>query len=217
MAVCEEAVLVAVGHQLRAGLGIGIGVEAVQRLIFPVAPLPLIVMVNLVGGDVQKAFYALAAPDTFKNVDRSHNIGLVGIGRVFVAVPDNGLSRQVEHDLRLRRLKSSLQFSQVPNVADDRGHFSLQAGKFKQVGICGGLQRVAGHFCTGLHQDAAQPGALEAGVAGNKDPFASVEIKVNIFHFSSQIFQGAFPVAQSFSSFSFSRTVSMHCQKPLWV
>ena len=48
----KEGFLVAVGHQLRAGLAVGVGVIAVQGVCLPVAVLPLPVVVHLVRGHV---------------------------------------------------------------------------------------------------------------------------------------------------------------------
>ena len=42
------------GHKLRTGLAVGIGVIAVEAVGLPVAVLPLHVLVNLIGGDVDK-------------------------------------------------------------------------------------------------------------------------------------------------------------------
>ena len=41
-------------HQLRTGLAVGVGIIAVKLLILSVAPFPLVVLIDLVGGDIQE-------------------------------------------------------------------------------------------------------------------------------------------------------------------
>ena len=102
----KEAVPVAVCHQLGAGLGIGIGIEAIQHLILAIAPWPLPVQVDLVRGHVQKAAHAACIAHALQQVYRAHHVGLVGIAGICIAVPDDGLSRHVNDDLRLRSFES---------------------------------------------------------------------------------------------------------------
>jgi hypothetical protein len=57
MTICEETVLIRMGHEFCAGFGIGIGIVTVQRLIFPIPPFPFPVLVYLICGDVQEGTY----------------------------------------------------------------------------------------------------------------------------------------------------------------
>ena len=93
--VLEKAALVAVGHQLRAGLGVGVGVVAVQRLVLPITPGPLLILIHFIRGHVQKGLDAGMGPHALQNVDRTHNVGLVGIDRLLIAGPHDGLGGQV--------------------------------------------------------------------------------------------------------------------------
>ena len=68
-----------------------------------------------------------------KKIHRPHDIGLVSVDRFLIAVPDDGLGRQVEDDLRPGGVKGGLQLVPVPDVTDDRGHFPLQPCKLEEV------------------------------------------------------------------------------------
>lgn len=215
LCIPEEAAEVTVGHQLRAGFGVGVGVIAVQGLVLPVAPDPFSVLIDFVGGDIHhRPHRYLCEPDTLQDVHRAHHIGLVGVDRVLVAVPDNGLGCQMENNLRSGGVEGSLQLVPVPDIAGDGGHLSLQSRKLKKVRLSRGRQSVASDDGAGAHQHPAEPAALETSVTSDEDPFAAVKLQY-ILHQSAHTFQGACPAAHSFSRVSFSRTVSMHCQKPL--
>ena len=135
-------------------------------------------MIDLVGGHVQETLHTRDQPDTLQDVHRAHHVGFVSVCRVLIAVPNNGLGRQMEDDLRLCRPECRHQLFPVPDVPDHRGHPAIQARQLKQVGLGGRFQRVAGDNRPGIHQDAAQPRALKAGVAGDKDPLAAVEFHI---------------------------------------
>ena len=202
------------GHQLGAGLGVGVGVVAVQLLVLPVAPDPLPVPVDLVGGNIQKGLYTVGCADALQNVHRAHDIGFIGIHRVPVAVPDDGLGSQMQDNLRLSLVKGGLQGGIVPDVPDDGMDIPGNPGDFKQGRLRGGIQGKAGNLRAGQRQHPAQPRALEAGVSRDEHPFSPVKGKVKIFHraYSSHCFHGARPDSHSCSSCCFSRRVSMHCQ-----
>ena len=54
MGIEKKRVLITVSNKLRAGLGIGVGVKAIQWLALPVAPFPFLVFIDLVCRYVQK-------------------------------------------------------------------------------------------------------------------------------------------------------------------
>ena len=97
----KETVAITVGDQFGTGLGIGIGIEAVQGLVFPVAPDPFVVVVHLVRGDVEHAPNAVREPHAFHDVDRPHHVGFIGVHRINVTVPHDGLRRHVDDDFGL--------------------------------------------------------------------------------------------------------------------
>ena len=93
--ICKETIFIGMCDQFRAGLGVGIGVISIQLLIFTVAPRPFFIQIDLVCGHIQERPDTTAVAHTLQNVHRTHNVGLVCINRIFVAVPNNGLCRQM--------------------------------------------------------------------------------------------------------------------------
>ena len=207
----KEAAQVGRRHQLRAALAVGVGVEAVKPLVFPVAPAPFVVPVDLVRGHVHHAFHAAAPAHALQQVHGAHDVDFVGFPGIAVALPDNGLGRQMEYDLRLRFGKDLHQTVKIPHIRPDVGDPLPEAGQFPEIRLCGGIQAAAGDDGPRVHQHPAEPAALEAGVPGDQHPLPPVKCQL---HQSSHTFQGALPDCQSCSSSCFSRRVSMHCQKP---
>ena len=130
--ISKEAVLVAVRHQLRAGLGIGVRVEAVQLLVLAVAPRPLLVQVHLVGRHIQEGLDAMAVSHALQNIHRAHDVRFIGVSRIFVAVTNDGLRRQMQHNLRLCGVKRGLQRRIIADIADNRVHILRNISDFKQ-------------------------------------------------------------------------------------
>ena len=173
--VLEKGLLVAVGHQLGAGLAVGVGVVAIQGIRLPVAVLPLPVFINLIRGHVQKREDAAAPADALQHMDRSHHIGFIGVHRVLVGIPYNGLGRQVEHNLRPGLLEGLLQMFQIPHIPDHAGKPGADAGDFKQAGIRRRIQTVPGHLRTCQGQDTAQPGTFKSRMTGDQHPFSFIK------------------------------------------
>ena len=112
----QKGALVAVGHQLRTGLAVGIGVIAVQRIGLPVSPCPFPVLVDLICRDIQNRLYTRYFPDTFQEIDCPKDICFIGGNRILIACTDNGLGGQVEDNLRERFIKNLFQSVQIPDV-----------------------------------------------------------------------------------------------------
>ena len=106
--VRKEGFFIAVGHQLRTGFAVGVGIIAVQPVRFPIPVFPFPVFIHLIRRHIQKRADAGKQPGAFHNMNCSHDIGFIGINRILVGIADNGLRRQMKHDLRLRRLKRLL-------------------------------------------------------------------------------------------------------------
>src|SRR4030095_12497355 len=77
------------------------------------------------------------------------------------------------------------------------------------MGGGGGRRGEADDLAAERLQPQAEPGALEAGVAGDEDAAVAPEAQ-------AQPFQGGDAPAHSSSSARRSRMVSMGCQKPSW-
>ena len=118
----QKRPVVAAGHQLGTGLAVGVGLFAIQAFILPVAPHPLPVLVDLVGGNIQKGTDRVRLPDALQNMDRTHNVGGVGSRRIPIRLPHQRLGRQMEHNFRGKRPKGVPQALQVPDVPCYRRH-----------------------------------------------------------------------------------------------
>ena len=82
---------------------------------------------------------------------RSHDIGFIRIYRIPVGIPDNGLSSQMKHQLRLSLLKGLSDLFQIPYVSDDRFHPSLKTRHGKQGRIGGRLKGKARDLSPRIH------------------------------------------------------------------
>ena len=182
-------------------------------------------------------------PHCFQNIDSPQDVRLVSINRIFIGLPHKRLRRQMDHDLRFRTEYGLLQVPKVPDISLDRVHPSGELQNIKKTRIRGRCCRISRYSRSGKEQDLREPAALKTGMTCQKDffPFVCIEYrnqtafppkirlnKVCIAPSSrcpdhrnsyakdqSQIFQGAFPLSHIFSRICFSRSVSMHCQKPL--
>ena len=174
--VLKEAVDIAVCRQLRTALAIGVRIIPVQRLVLPVTPAPLVVVIDLIGGDIHHRPHRRACgAHAFQQVDRAHDVGFICIRRLLVACPHNGLRGEMQHDFRLCRLKRGFQSYPISHIAANIRHGVVQSGEIKQVRLRRRIKAVACHDGPGIDQRAAHPRAFETGVAGDKDPFASIK------------------------------------------
>ena len=207
------------GYQLGTGLAVGIGVISVQGVAFPVAILPLPVLINLVRGHIEEGAHTVRQPDTLQHVHGSHNICLIGIHRVLIRIPHNGLGCQMKHHLRPHPFKHVLKSLKIPDITNHAVHHILQPGNFKQAWVCGRLKGIPRHPGPGQGQYPAEPGPLKPGMPCHQYLLSLIKVR-QFFHrhkifISYQIFQGALPDCHSPSSLFISRWVSMHCQNPL--
>ena len=88
------------GYQLGTGLTVGIGIVSIQRIAFPVPILPLPVLIHLICGHIEKRAHTVRQSDALHHVHSPHDICLIGIHRILIRIPDNGLGRQMKHHLR---------------------------------------------------------------------------------------------------------------------
>ena len=152
------------------------------------------------------------SPDTFQHMDGPHHVRFVGIDRLLIACAHDRLRCQMQHDLRPCFVKDPGQMRQVPDIPDNAAHFSRDARQGKQIRGRRRFQGISGENGSGVEQRPAHPGAFEPRVSCYQDPFVVIKAVV---HQSAHTFQGALPSSHIFSSISFSRSVSMHCQNPV--
>ena len=164
-------------YQLRATLGIGVGIITIQRVVFPVAPDPFLVVVDLIGGYVEHATYCIAYAHTFQQIYRTHDIGFIGVAWFLVAVTNDGLCREMQHNLRPGVIKPGFERFKIPYITNCALHMLIKAGKRKQVRLCRRLKTITRDLRSGQHQDAAQPTALETRVTCDQHTLTFVKIQ----------------------------------------
>ena len=116
----KETALVAMSHQFGARLRVGVWIKTIEQFILAITPSPLPVEIHLVGRDIQERAHRWALSQTLHHVNRSHDIGLIGITRLLIAVTDNRLSSKMHNDLGTRILKRLLQVVKVADITDHR-------------------------------------------------------------------------------------------------
>ena len=206
----EERVPVGRADHLRSGLAAGIGIVAAEGLVLAVAPEPFLVLVAFVGGDDDHGTDGWAAAYGVQEVGRPHHVRFVGQERLLVAQPHQRLRRHVNDDLGAGFLEDSLQEPEIADVAHHTPHPAFQLRQLEKARHGRGGQRIAREIGPEIAEPGREPGALEAGMAGQKDALTLPETRID----HAQTFQEALPSAQSFSSSFLSRSVSIGRQKP---
>src|SRR5450830_831314 len=138
-----------------------------------------------------------------------HDICRIGLHRIFIRKPHQGLSRHMNHNFGLRQRHCSLQTRQIANVSDNRMHPLAYSSFDKKTRISRRCKGVASQFSTKTLQPQRKPASLKTGMPGQKNSPSTPKIRVHV-----QTFQGAPPRIQRSSSKFLSRKVSMGCQKP---
>ena len=107
----------------------------------------------------------------------THDICLIGIHRILIRIPDNGLGRQMKHNLRPHPFKHVPKPLKVTDIADHTVHPVLQPGNLKQAGIRRRFKGIPRHPGPGKCQYPAKPGPLKPGMPRHKHPFISIKIR----------------------------------------
>ena len=212
----QKGLAVRAADQLCTALAVGVGVVATHGLVFSVAPDPFLVLVALVGGDVDNGLDGARLACRLQHVDRAHHVGCIGFDGLLVGQPHQWLCRHVDDDFRLELVHLGLHSSKVTDVGDAVLHALRYPSNVKQCRVTWWRQRDAAQVRPHGLQPQAQPTSLEAGVTRQQDAFALPELRIGLLHHwhQSHFFQGALPEAHSSSSRCLSRSVSMGCQKP---
>jgi hypothetical protein len=103
---------------------------------------PLAVLITLVAGHDYDGAHRRSPPHGVEEMGRAHHVGGKRPERIVVRAPDQGLRRQVEHDLRLGGLEGRFQRREIPEVAD-RGPHSLGDLRILEQGRPLGCERKA--------------------------------------------------------------------------
>lgn len=184
-AVCKKTVFITVRHQFRTAFTVAVWVETIQRLFFPVAPAPFVIMIDFIRRHIDNTSDTRRSPYAFHKINRSHDIGFIGIPWFPVAVSYDRLRSQMKDDLRLSFCKYRLQTFKIPDIAPDICDLPVQSGILIQVGNRRRLQCIPGYRSPCIHQYPAKPGSFEAGVPGHEH--FSAFVKAQIFQIFSSI------------------------------
>ena len=147
---------------------------------------------------------------------RAEDISGVGLDGLLVGEPDQGLRREVENEIGSRRFDRGANGGEVANVADAVMQPTRQTKLVEDRRLARRRQRETSDLGTEREQPFGQPRALEAGVSGEENSFASVSIGEG--HDSSaaqqpyQTFHGALPSDQILFKCWDSWKVSIGCQ-----
>ena len=114
-----------------------------QRIIFPVAPHPLVVFIAFVSGDIDHRLDATCCADGLQHMHCSHHVGRIGGDRVLIRVAHQRLRCHVNDDFWLVFGKCALYCAQVTYVAQHAGHALPYVCSVKQARRGGRGQRVA--------------------------------------------------------------------------
>ena len=210
LSVREERVAVGGGDELRAGLAVAVGIPAALRLVLAVAPFPLAVLVDLVGGHVdrRRARRRSAARRRARSRCPSRWTRRCPPGRRRSAAPAAGPpcgSRPRAAARRTPRARASVS-RMSPSMLVIASPMPASSYMRRAARRAGG---VPDHFGAQALEPQAQPAALEAGVPGHEHSARAPERRVG-YH----VFHGACPVAQRSSRWFLSRSVSIAYQNP---
>ena len=212
----EKGLLVRVSHQLRAALRVRVGIVAIQLLILGKAVICLFrVLINLIGRHVEETLHTAEFPHGLEEVHGAHHIGLIGLTRQAIGLSDQGLRREVQHAIRLCLPNRFFEALKVANIRNRGVHLLVQRKQSKERWLALRRKCIAVDFRAEQAEHDREPASLKSRVAGQKYALSRVKLLhiLCVFHLHHR-FQGALSSSQSVSSFSFSRCVSMHCQKP---
>ena len=95
--IIKKWIDIAVCYKLWTWLAVRIWVISVQRLIFPVAPSPFVIVVYLICCHVKEWLYTWVKPYTFTYIHCTHDISLICVYWVFIRIPYYWLCCQVKH------------------------------------------------------------------------------------------------------------------------
>ena len=125
-AITEKTSFITCSNQFGTTFAVGIGINSVQNISFTVAENPFIVMVNFIGGDIDKRSYEIRIAKTFQNIYRTHNICRISFNGIFITFQHNRLRCKMKNYFRLTFIKNFLQIFQIANIANYRINFFIQ-------------------------------------------------------------------------------------------
>jgi hypothetical protein len=164
----EVGVAIGAGHQLRAALGIGVGIVTTHRVVLAIAPDPFLVLVAFVAGHIDHDAGTLELAHRLEQIDRAHDVCRIGLNRLIVAVANHGLRRHVDDDVGIAFGERGLEVLEVANVTVNGADAFADARLLEEARLGWRIERIAGDIGAQGVQPQAEPAALEAGVSGDE-------------------------------------------------
>ena len=146
----EERVAIGCRDQFGAAFAAAVRVEAAHGFVLTVTPHPFFVLVALVGGDVDDGTHGGRLAHGFQKIYGAHDIGGIGLDRVDIGAAHQRLRGHVNNDIGRGLSHGIGQPGAIADVADDGCHALRHLRHFKQAGVGGWRQHIAGDLGTEL-------------------------------------------------------------------
>ncbi|MNZ71465.1 hypothetical protein D3C78_898280 [compost metagenome] len=124
----EERLSVGGCQQLHAALAVAVRIMPTHRLVFTIAPLPLAVLITLVGGDIDNAAQIRALARSLQHMQATHHVGGIGFHRLAIGQPHQWLSCHVNKQVGVEAGHTAGDGLQIADIANLGLHASLNPG-----------------------------------------------------------------------------------------
>ena len=88
------------GHKIRTGFGVGIGIITVQLILLLVAFISLYILIYFIGGDIYNGTNTRSMPYRLQQIHSPHDICLKCIPGIFIGFPYKRLGRHMYNNIR---------------------------------------------------------------------------------------------------------------------
>ncbi|MOA01542.1 hypothetical protein D3C78_1209570 [compost metagenome] len=106
-------------------------------LVFAITPLPLAVLVALVGSDIDDGPQARALTSRFQHMKTAHHVGGIGFHRLTIGQPHQWLGSHMNEQIRVETGHAASYRLQISNITNLGLHASLNSSFVEQRWCCG--------------------------------------------------------------------------------
>ena len=193
----EKAPAVGGGHEFGRPFAGAIGIMAPEPVSLVVRPAVGMRLVALVARDGNQHAGSARFAHRIEQRRRADDVGRKRVERFTVRQSHQRLRSQVQHHVGLSLPHGVGQTGRVADVGLVVGFYEIfKPGGREERRRGGGLERIAGHAAAKPVEQQEQPGAFEAGVAGDKHPLAAQALQA-VRDAHPHTFHGALPSRQS--------------------
>ena len=121
--------------QFGAGFGSAVGILAAERVLLAIAPHPILVAINLVGGDADDGLDVWHEPRRLEHMRGAQRIGRESLDRIGKGFRNQRLRGKMDDDRRPMPLNSGPNGSEIADIADGRYDAVGNIGRNKQAGL----------------------------------------------------------------------------------